>query len=104
MGDKIVVECDNEVNRESIVQMNDPFRGEVTVAVSGNCITFPYEKVVYTDRKVSVLKKSMSLNFEVVGAKPRKKTHMKSTGSLNFHDELKNVRIVLNDYVYAEFD
>merc|ERR1719215_430654 len=31
MGDKIVVECDNEVNRESIVQMNDPFRGEVTV-------------------------------------------------------------------------
>jgi hypothetical protein len=44
--------------------MNDPFNCELVVEIAGICKTILYEKVVYTDRKATVLTKSTSLNFD----------------------------------------
>ncbi len=55
---------DGDLNREAWVVMNDPFKCELVVEIAGNCKTILYEKVVYADRKATVLTKSTSLNFD----------------------------------------
>ena len=62
MGDQIMVATDSGVNREASVMMNDPFKCEVVVEISGSCMTRLYEQVIYTSRKASPMTKSNYFN------------------------------------------